>query len=112
MPDASYPLEISVRDAHRLLSASPPLARIIDVREPAEHNICAITGGELIPMATIPQKMPSFSKEEHLLILCHHGHRSRRVTQYLRANGFDRVSNLTGGIEAWAEEIDSGMARY
>jgi len=34
------------------------------------------------------------------------------VTQFLRANGFTQVSNVAGGIQAWAEEIDPSLARY
>jgi rhodanese-related sulfurtransferase len=34
------------------------------------------------------------------------------VAQFLKNQGFDRVFNLTGGIDAWAEEVDPGLARY
>jgi adenylyltransferase/sulfurtransferase len=34
------------------------------------------------------------------------------VTEYLRAQGFARVSNVAGGIEAWAEQIDPTLRRY
>jgi len=46
------------------------------------------------------------------LVLCHVGARSLRVTEFLRAQRFTAVSNIAGGIEAWATEIDPTLARY
>ena len=54
----------------------------------------------------------SLPRDKHLLIHCHSGMRSMRVTEYLRAQGFPAVSNVGGGIAAWATRIDPGMARY
>jgi len=45
-------------------------------------------------------------------VMCHHGGRSRQVTGWLRQNGFAQASNLAGGIHAWAEEVEPGMATY
>jgi rhodanese-related sulfurtransferase len=45
-------------------------------------------------------------------VLCHHGARSRHVTEFLRAHGFPAATNVQGGIAAWAEHIDPSMARY
>jgi adenylyltransferase/sulfurtransferase len=56
--------------------------------------------------------LAALPRAQHLLVLCHHGARSRRVTEYLREHGFSAVSNISGGINAWAEEIDPTMARY
>jgi adenylyltransferase/sulfurtransferase len=44
--------------------------------------------------------------------MCHHGGRSLKVTEYLRAQGLTAVSNIAGGIDAWATEIEPGMPRY
>ena len=35
-----------------------------------------------------------------------------RVTEFLRANGYPAVSNVGGGIAAWADKIEPGMRRY
>jgi adenylyltransferase/sulfurtransferase len=108
---SSYPLEVSVHEAYRLAKNSAAV-RVIDVREPFERDICSLAGAEPIPMRQIPENMPSLSREKHLLILCHHGGRSMRVTQFLRANGFENVTNIAGGIDAWANEVEPAMARY
>jgi adenylyltransferase/sulfurtransferase len=110
-PD-SVPLELTVEESHRLLNTAASDTHLIDVREPFEFEICAIPGAEPIPMRQIPEHLGDLPREKHLLIHCHHGARSLRVTEYLRAQGFPRVSNVAGGIEAWAEQIDPTLRRY
>ena len=110
-PD-SVPLELTVEESHRLLTTAASDTHLIDVREPFEFEICAIPGAEPIPMLQIPEHLGDLPREKHLLIHCHHGGRSLRVTEYLRAQGFPRVSNVAGGIEAWAEQIDPTLRRY
>ncbi len=108
----NYPLEISVEEAKHLLDTNPGQTQLIDVREPDELEVCRITGAEPIPMRQIPEHAGTLPKEKHLLIHCHHGGRSLRVTQFLRANGFTAVSNVAGGIDAWAQAFDPAMRRY
>jgi adenylyltransferase/sulfurtransferase len=106
------PLEISVSEARRLLDEQPATTLLIDVREPYELDICRVNAATPIPMGEIPGHAANLPRDRHLLILCHVGGRSMRVTQYLRAQGFTSVSNVAGGIAAWAEEIDPSLARY
>jgi adenylyltransferase/sulfurtransferase len=63
-------------------------------------------------MRQIPGHVETLSRDKHLLILCHSGGRSLRVTEFLRSRGLNAVSNIAGGIDAWAEEIEPGMRRY
>jgi molybdopterin/thiamine biosynthesis adenylyltransferase/rhodanese-related sulfurtransferase len=111
-PSMSCPLEISVTTAKRLLEEQPERAVLIDVREPFELEICRVATAQSIPMGSIPAALGDLPRDRHLLILCHVGGRSLRVTQYLRAQGFATVSNVAGGIAAWADEIDPSLARY
>lgn len=106
------PLELSVQETHALLNSNPSGVALIDVREPFEAAICRIAGAELIPMRQLPNRLQSLSGEKHLLIYCHHGGRSLRVTEFLRERGFRQVSNMRGGIDAWARQIDPEMPRY
>ncbi|MBL9202084.1 MAG: molybdopterin-synthase adenylyltransferase MoeB [Opitutaceae bacterium] len=112
MNENDYPLEIPVTEAKRLLDESPCGVMLIDVREPFETEIVRVKGAELIPMRQIPERLPDLPRDEHLLIMCHHGGRSMRVTEFLRSRGFSAVTNVAGGINAWAEEIDPSLARY
>ena len=111
-PSASFPLEVSVTEASRLLASRPDQVGLIDVREPYELDICRIPGAVAIPMRQIPGNLAALPSGRHLLILCHHGSRSRQVTEYLRASGFPATSNIAGGIAAWAKEVDPGLPRY
>ena len=112
MSESEYPLEISVHEAKSLLDAPPARAQLIDVREPFETEICRIEGARFIPMGQVAEQKAALPHDRHLLILCHHGGRSRRVTEYLRAQGFTAVTNIAGGIDAWAESIDPSLRRY
>lgn len=103
------PLEIDVATAARLHREG---ALLLDVREPDEVAICAIAGSRHIPMRQIPEALAELPRDRLILVQCHHGGRSLRVTQFLRANGFTQVSNVAGGIDAWAQQIDPSLARY
>ena len=103
------PLEIDVATAARMLPAG---ALLLDVREDDEVAICRIEGSRHIPMERIPESLGTLPRDRPVLVLCHHGSRSRQVTRYLRANGFGQASNIAGGIDAWAAQHDPAMPRY
>lgn len=103
------PLEVDVTTAAREMQAG---ALLLDVREPAEIATCAVPGSRHIPMRQIPENLPELPRDQPILVLCHHGGRSLRVTQFLRANGFNLVTNVAGGIDAWAQEVDPTLQRY
>jgi molybdopterin/thiamine biosynthesis adenylyltransferase/rhodanese-related sulfurtransferase len=112
MPDTEVPFEVSVTEAQALQQSAPDRTLIIDVREPHELAICHLPQAEAIPMRQIPERLDTLPRDRHLLILCHAGGRSRRVTEFLRAQGLTAVSNIAGGIDAWATEIDPSLPRY
>jgi len=103
------PLEVDVATAARLHREG---ALLLDVREPFEVATSAIPGSTPIPMRQIPESLGDLPRDRLILVQCHHGGRSLRVTEYLRANGFTQVSNVAGGIDAWALEIDPSLPRY
>ncbi len=103
------PLEVDVNTAAALLKEG---ALLLDVREPDEVATCAIVGSVRIPMQQVPQSLAELPRDRRLLVHCHHGGRSLRVTQFLRAQGYALASNVAGGIDVWAQEIEPGMARY
>lgn len=112
MPSSEFPLEISVAETKALLENPESKALLVDVREPHELQICQIQGATHIPMRQIPENVGELPQDKHLLIHCHHGGRSLRVTEYLRSQGFTAVSNVAGGIDAWAEQFAPDMQRY
>ena len=106
------PLEVTPEEACALVKAHPGQCLILDVREPHELEICRVAGSDSVPMGQVPALLTTLPRDRHLLVLCHHGGRSRRVTQFLRAQGFTTVTNIAGGIEAWACQVDPKLARY
>jgi rhodanese-related sulfurtransferase len=65
-----------------------------------------------IPMREVPTRLMELDRDTPLVVMCHSGGRSRRVAEYLIGNGFTRVFNLRGGIDAWSTEIDPQVPRY
>lgn len=85
---------------------------LLDVREGWELDLCRIDGALHIPMGEIPAGLDRIARDEPVVVLCHHGGRSLRVAAFLQAQGFEQAINLAGGINAWADRIDSGMVHY
>ncbi len=112
MSSSPCPHDVTVTDACALVKARPGQCLIIDVREPHELEICRLAGADSVPMSQIPSLLGTLPRDRHLLVLCHHGGRSRRVAMFLRAQGFDQVSNIAGGIDAWSCEVDPSVPRY
>lgn len=90
---------------------SPPL--LVDVREPWEFAICHLPHSRLLPMRQLFQDPAAcLPQTGELVLICHHGIRSRQVGGFLGRHGFGPLINLDGGLEAWAREIDREMATY
>jgi rhodanese-related sulfurtransferase len=85
---------------------------LLDVRQPWEFEICAIEGSVLIPMGEISHRLDEINPEQEIVVICHHGIRSRRVASYLEHMGYDNTINLEGGVEAWARDVDMDMPTY
>jgi rhodanese-related sulfurtransferase len=86
--------------------------RLVDVREPDEWAIGHLPTAELMPMSQFQQAVGQLDPEEDIVVYCHHGVRSGRVQDFMKAQGFTNVKNLTGGIDAWATQVDPAMKRY
>jgi rhodanese-related sulfurtransferase len=85
---------------------------LLDVREPAELELAAVDGVLHIPMRDVPTRLAELDRDKPLVVMCHSGGRSRRVAEFLVANGFDQIFNLTGGIDAWSQQVDAQVPRY
>ena len=94
----------------RLDGAQPPL--VLDVREPWERELARLPGSLDIPMGEIPQRLAELPRDREIVVMCHGGVRSMRVAQFLAQNGFSQLANLTGGIHAWACDVDPSIGTY
>ena len=98
--------------AAALRSPNPP--HLLDVRQPDEHAVVALPNSTLIPLAHVPTRADEIEawKNEEVVVYCHHGVRSAMAIGYLRAAGFKKLHNLSGGIARWADDVEPTMARY
>jgi rhodanese-related sulfurtransferase len=106
-------LQISPEElAQRLQEADPP--KLLDVREPEEHQNAALPNSHLIPLGQLYQRAGEIEawKEQEVVVYCHHGIRSLHAIAQLRSLGFQKLRNLAGGIDGWATSVDSTTPRY
>ncbi len=87
-------------------------AVLLDVRDDWEHQLAHIAGALHIPMDQVPERLAELDRDTTLVVMCHTGGRSLSIANFLQQNGFSAVLNLKGGINAWAIEVDTRVARY
>ena len=85
---------------------------LLDVREQWEFDYCRIKGSILISMGELASKIDTLDRAQETIMICHHGIRSRQMGYYMEQVGFNRIINLEGGVERWAEDIEPDMKRY
>lgn len=104
--------EMSATDLHAYLASAHDRPLLLDVREPWEFNTAHIDGSTLIPMSTISSRAAELDRTQEIVVICHHGIRSRMVCRFLESEGFSNLINLAGGVNAWAREVDLHMPTY
>lgn len=87
---------------------------LIDVREADEVATARIEGSLWIPLGDLESRVDELraAKSKPVVVHCHHGGRSEKAARWLLGQGFPRVENLEGGIEAWSLTVDPKVARY
>lgn len=85
---------------------------LLDIREEWELGIAMLDIAIHIPMDQVPDRLAELAQLNEIVVMCRSGGRSRQVTDFLQRNGYGNVSNLTGGILAWSEQIDSDLPTY
>jgi rhodanese-related sulfurtransferase len=86
--------------------------QLLDVREAAEIETACVPSAVTIPMGDITTRRVELDSNIPVAVLCHSGVRSARVASYLISNGFERVANISGGIDAWSLDVDPEIPRY
>ena len=103
--------DISVEELAQWRDSGTPCV-LLDVREPDEIEAASLPGSVYIPMREIPLRHGELDKSATIAVLCHHGGRSERVAQFLAFQGFGKVYNVEGGIDAYARQVDPSIPRY
>ncbi len=110
-PNAPKPVQpLSPKEAEARVRAGEVL--LVDVRPPEERAIAAAN----VPFKTFDGngriELEALPKDTAIAFLCHRGGRSQQAADAFRAAGFTRVYNVTGGIDAWADEVDASLSKY
>ncbi len=88
---------------------------LLDVREAWELQQASTkpTALDLVhmPMHTVPARLPELDRNRPVACLCHHGGRSMQVAAFLEHHGYN-VVNVSGGIHAWASQVDPTIPTY
>ncbi len=102
--------QLSAPDLKAMLDAGQPF-ELVDVRTPEERATAAIGGSRLLDPA-YGDYILSLDRDTPLVFQCHHGIRSQMAAEYCVRQGFTRVYNLVGGIDAWSIQVDPAVPRY
>lgn len=112
--------EITPQDLAGWLTSRPDLL-VLDVREPYEVPRAKLNDERVLyaPLSELARKssaaLPDRIKDDKaatLVVLCHHGNRSAQVATWLLNMGWQSVYNLTGGIDAYARQVDNSIGLY
>ena len=104
--------EVTAEELAREMGGKGDNLVLVDVREPHEWDIVHIDGARLIPLGQLPERLSELDGHAEIVTHCHHGARSMKALEILRGAGYGKVRSLAGGIDAWAERVEPGMARY
>src|ERR1700724_3117039 len=104
--------QITVEELKRKLDAKEDIF-VLDVREPHEYPIANL-GAPLVPVGEVERRIGELAAQRNreVVVHCRSGARSQKAALVLKQAGFTNVSNLAGGILAWADKIDPSMPKY
>ena len=103
-------IEITPREVAELLKHAK--VKLLDVRTPQEYQIASVAGSVLVDQELAQEIISNWPKDEAIVTMCHHGMRSLDAAAYLRGHGFENTRSMSGGIEAWALQVDPSTPRY
>lgn len=104
--------EIAPVEASQVLRDGSRKVTLLDVREPHEWDICRIEGSVHIPLGNLSQSLDQLDPASEYIVYCLMGGRSKKAQSLLHSAGFGNVTNLKGGIRAWAADVEPSMAVY
>jgi adenylyltransferase/sulfurtransferase len=104
--------EITPTELKNRLDAGEKIV-LLDIREPHELAICTLVNTAHIPMGDLMERLSELEKyrSQDIVVYCRSGRRSDSCAEFLRDQGYAGL-NLTGGILAWSDEIDSSIQKY
>ena len=105
-------LEITATELKARLDDTNDEFILIDVREQHEYDTAKIEGSVLIPLSDFEAGIQKIDKNADIVVHCKMGGRSANAQGWMLENGYTKVLNMTGGITAWSNDIDSSVPIY
>jgi monothiol glutaredoxin len=84
---------------------------LFDVRTPEERERAKIDRARFLDEAG-EKHLLALDRKTPIVFHCHHGQRSRVAAERSLREGFRKVYNLEGGIDAWSQKVDPKVPRY
>ena len=103
--------QLDVRQLAEMLKGERAL-RLIDVRTPAEREQAMLSDRAELFTPAVMAELEKLPKDTLLVFHCHHGGRSQQAAQRFASQGFRKVHNVQGGIDAWSMFVDTNVPRY
>lgn len=111
-----YIQEMTAQELEQCIATSTEKLQLLDVREPLEVQMASIAGFAVLPLSRFEEWSGNihsrFDKDTETIVMCHHGIRSAQMCQWLIEQGFTKVKNLAGGIDAYSLLVDETVPRY
>ena len=104
-------VDLAPAEAQERIESDPDLL-VLDVRTAAEWDAARLPGSRLLDEDLAEELVSNWERDRPVLVLCHHGVRSKVVAYQLRGAGFTNVLNLAGGLDAWSQQVDPEIPRY
>ena len=86
--------------------------KLVDVRSREEFEAVSIAGSVLLSQDVMRELMASGSNTNPIVVIDHAGKNGLDAAAYFMGHGLQNVRCLRGGIDAWAQEVDTKMRRY
>jgi monothiol glutaredoxin len=103
-------VQLSAPELKSLLDSGTSF-ELVDVRTEGERAFASIDGSRLLDEKYY-ESLLLLSRDTPLVFVCHHGIRSQGAAEHFQREGFRRLSNLRGGIDAWSVSVDASVPRY
>ena len=85
---------------------------LLDVREANEWEIGHLPGATRISVNELPERLSELDSSVEMVVYCRSGVRSAKAIDILKQAGFRKLTNMTGGILRWSEEVDPSIPQY
>jgi rhodanese-related sulfurtransferase len=94
--------QIQVAELKAQLDERAPIV-LVDVRQPEEYAQDGhVAGAKLLPLPLLSMRMQELPQDAQIVVICRSGNRSQVAAEQLARAGYTNITNVVGGMTAWA----------